>query len=67
MSVFEGGERGDTMVVGGSVSACLCVLSLSLSSPRFMASAANTAAHCAANMAYLLRTKEGPQLTQVIN
>ena len=64
MSGFKGG-RGYTVVVGGSVSACLCVLSLS--SPRFMASAANTAAHCAANMAYLLRTKEGPQLTQVIN
>ena len=51
------------MGIGGAVSACLCVLSPS----RFMASEANMATHSAANMAYLLRTKEGSLMAKVIN
>ena len=48
-------KGGVDMGIGGAVSACLCVLS-----PGFMGSASNTAPHtAAANMAYLLRTKEG--------
>ena len=56
-------ERGGYMGIGGAVSACLCVLS----PLRFMASEANMATHSAANMAYLLRTKEGSLSAKVIN